>query len=111
MISSSLVEFGLATSTVTGLTGVWTADGRRKLAAIGVKIAGGVAYHGFAINVSADLSMFDAIIPCGIADRGVTSMAAELGGEKTTHPTVAAVADAVVSQFCASLGFQLPLEE
>ena len=43
-----------------------------------MKIAGGVAYHGFAINVDPDLTMFDGIIPCGITDRAVTSMAAEL---------------------------------
>lgn len=111
VIINSLSQVGLTSTTVPGLTGVWTADGQRKVAAIGVKIAGGVAYHGFAINVSTDLSMYDAIIPCGITDRGVTSMAAELGGEKTTHPTIAAIADAVVSQFCASLGFQRPIEE
>ena len=111
VIINSLSQVGLTSTTAPGLTGVWTADGQRKVAAIGVKIAGGVAYHGFAINVSTDLSMYDAIVPCGITDRGVTSMAAELGGEKTTHPTIAAIADAVVSQFCASLGFQRPIEE
>ena len=105
VISNSLVEFGLATSTVDGLTGVWTADGRRKLAAIGVKIAGGVAYHGFAINVRADLSMFDAIIPCGIADRDVTSVAAELSG-RAELLTVDTIADAVARQFCTAFGFK-----
>ena len=105
IISNSLVEFGLATSAVDGLTGVWTADGRRKLAAIGVKIAGGVAYHGFAINVRADLSMFDAIIPCGIADRGVTSVAAELSG-RAELLTVDTIADAVARHFCTAFGFK-----
>ena len=61
-----LAEFGLDATTVEGRTGVWTADGQRKIAAIGVKIAGGVAYHGFAINVDPDLTMFDGIVPCGI---------------------------------------------
>ena len=79
VIISVLAEFGLPATTVEGRTGVWTSDGQRKIAAIGVKIAGGVAYHGFAINVDPDLSMFDGIIPCGITDRAVTSMAAELG--------------------------------
>ena len=72
----------MAATTVDGRTGVWTAAGQRKIAAIGVKIAGGVAYHGFAINVDPDLAMFDGIVPCGIADRTVTSMAAELGGRR-----------------------------
>ena len=110
VISNSLVEFGLATSTVDGLTGVWTADGQRKLAAIGVKIAGGVAYHGFAINVCPDLTMFNAIVPCGITDREVGSMAVEMAGSMP-HPTVNRVADAVVLQFCAGLGVRLPIEE
>ena len=78
VIIAVLADFGLATTTVDGRTGVWTADGQRKIAAIGVKIAGGVAYHGFAINVDPDLAMFDGIIPCGITDREVTSMASEL---------------------------------
>ncbi len=79
VIIGVLAEFGLEAGTVEGRTGVWTADGQRKIAAIGVKIAGGVAYHGFAINVDPDLTMFDGIVPCGIADRAVTSVAAELG--------------------------------
>ena len=50
-----------------------------KIAAIGVKISRGVAYHGFAINVTTDLSYYSHIVPCGIADRPVTSMADVLG--------------------------------
>ena len=92
-------EFGLDTATVEGRTGVWTADGQRKIAAIGVKIAGGVAYHGFAINVDPDLTMFDGIIPCGIVDRAVTSMAAEL--DATVE--IATVADCVARRFCGAL--------
>ena len=79
VIINALAEFGLTATTIEGRTGVWTSDGQRKIAAIGVKIAGGVAYHGFAINVDPDLTMFDGIVPCGITDRAVTSMAAELG--------------------------------
>ena len=102
VIIRSLAEFGMAADTVDGLTGVWTADGQRKIAAIGVKIAGGVAYHGFAINVNPDLAMFDGIIPCGIADRGVTSLAAEL----PAPPSLAAVADAAARQFCRAMGLR-----
>ena len=79
--------------------GSWTSDGQRKIAAIGVKIAGGVAYHGFAINVDPDLAMFDGIIPCGITDRAVTSMAAELG----RAVDIEAMADCVARQFCGAL--------
>ncbi len=99
VIITVLAEFRLDATTVDGRTGVWTADGQRKIAAIGVKIAGGIAYHGFAINVDPDLAMFDGIIPCGIADRAVTSMAAELGAEVD----MGTVADCVARQFCGAL--------
>ena len=105
-IIGALSEFGLPAATVAGLTGVWTADGRRKIAAIGVKIAGGVAYHGFAINIDPDLTRYDGIIPCGIADRGVTAMAAEL----SAAPASDAVAAAVARHFCAAIGLEpLPI--
>jgi lipoyl(octanoyl) transferase len=58
-------------------TGVWV--GRNKLGAIGVKITRGITMHGFAFNVATDLSMFEGIIPCGLRDRGVTSIQAETG--------------------------------
>ena len=69
VIIRGLAELGLTSTAVDGLTGVWTADRQRKIAAIGVKIAGGVAYHGFAINVDPDLGAFEGIVPCGITDR------------------------------------------
>ena len=96
VITGALAEFNLPAATVEGLTGVWTADGQRKIAAIGVKIAGGVAYHGFAINVNPDLTMFDGIVPCGIRDREVTSLAVELG----TAPSMDAVSSVVAERFC-----------
>lgn len=77
IIISSLADFGIKAGLSEGLTGVWVS--RRKIAAIGVKISRGVAHHGFAINVNTDLSYFDHIVPCGVADRGVTSMAQVLG--------------------------------
>jgi len=103
VIIQTLAEFGLATTTVDGLTGVWTTDEQRKVAAIGVKIAGGVAYHGFAINVSPDLRMFEGIVPCGIRDRNVTSVAAEL----PVPPAMDDVADSVAFQFCDAFSLQL----
>lgn len=70
-------DFGITAGRVEGVTGVWTgADRRSKLAAIGVRISRWVTSHGFALNVSTDLSFFDLIVPCGIADRGVTSLGA-----------------------------------
>jgi lipoyl(octanoyl) transferase len=66
-------DFGVATTREPGLTGVWA--GRDKLAAIGVRISRWVTSHGFALNVTTDLSHFDLIVPCGIVDRGVTSLA------------------------------------
>ena len=77
VIADTLADFGVAAHTEEGLTGVWTAGG--KIAAIGVKISRGIAFHGFAINVNTDLSSYRHIVPCGITDRPVTSMAAELG--------------------------------
>lgn len=104
VIIAVLGEFGMPAMAVAGLTGVWTADGRRKIAAIGVKIAGGVAYHGFAINIDPDLTMYDGIIPCGIADRGVTALAAEL--PTAALPSFTAVADAVARHCCAAIGLE-----
>lgn len=75
-------EFGIATQRVPGLTGVWTSSegGKQgKIAAIGVHISRGVTSHGLALNVRTDLAYFGLIIPCGIADKPVTSMAKELG--------------------------------
>ena len=85
-------EYGLATGRVRGRSGVWLAasGGRpeRKIAAIGVRVAGGTTMHGLAINVDPDMAGFDRIVPCGLSDVGVTSMAAELG-EAPTLPEVA----------------------
>jgi lipoyl(octanoyl) transferase len=68
-------DFGVDAGRVEGLTGVWTGPDRRaKLAAIGVRISRWITSHGFAFNVSTDLGFFNLIVPCGIADRGVTSL-------------------------------------
>src|SRR5215467_12764221 len=69
-------DYGIDARRIDGLTGVWV--GQEKLAAIGVRISRWVTSHGFALNHRTDLSHFGLIVPCGIADRGVTSLA-ELG--------------------------------
>ena len=78
---ATCLELGLTATRVEGRSGVWVVDskGERKIAAIGIRVARGVTMHGFALNVEPDLSAFEAIIPCGIEDAAVTSLAIELG--------------------------------
>ena len=80
-LSAVCNEFGINGVRVDGRSGVWVCDdkGERKIAAIGIRVASGTSMHGFALNVNPDLSHFDAIVPCGISDAAVTSMALELG--------------------------------
>lgn len=100
VVVAVLARFGIAAGTEAGYTGVWV--GKEKIAAIGVKVARGRTRHGVAINVNTDLSMFGHIVPCGIADRGVTSMAACLGRPVELR----AVVDAFVEEFEARFGYE-----
>lgn len=70
-------DYGIAAGRIAGLTGTWV--GREKIGAIGVRISRWVTSHGFALNASTDLSAFDLIVPCGIRDKGVTSLERLLG--------------------------------
>jgi lipoyl(octanoyl) transferase len=75
----AVAPFGIAGERSVGQTGVWTRD--RKLASIGVHAREWVTWHGFALNVTTDLSYFDLIVPCGISEVTMTSVARELGAD------------------------------
>lgn len=77
VVIATLAHFDLNTSRREGKTGIWLET--RKICAIGVAVRSWVTYHGFALNVEPDLNHFSGIVPCGITDGTVTSMAAELG--------------------------------
>ena len=98
---------GVPCGRVEGRSGVWLADDasgpERKVAAIGVRVQRGVAMHGFALNCDPDLTAFDRIVPCGIADAGVTSLSAELGRPATVAEVLPAARDAVLAALDGAL--------
>ncbi len=98
-----LAEFGIVADRSPGYTGVWV--GEEKIAAIGVRVARGRTRHGFALNVDPDLTMFEHIVPCGIPDRGVTSMARVLGRALRHTSALREVTDRVVADFAHAFGF------
>ena len=83
VLIDTCAELGLPTERVAGRSGVWTVGGARKVAAIGIRVARGVTMHGFALNCDPDLTAYDRIVPCGIADATVTSLSRELGRDVT----------------------------
>ena len=95
VVINALIDVGLERAgRKPGYTGVWVDD--RKIAAIGVRLTRGRSMHGFAINVDPDLTMFDHIVPCGLHDLAVTSLAAE--GTPATIDTVAAAIEQRASE-------------
>lgn len=100
-VIATLSDFGIAAHAEEGRTGVWTDSG--KIAAIGIKISRGIAFHGFSINVDPDLSYYDNIVPCGIEDRSVTSIGRLL--EEAVEAE--AVRCNLVYQFGKELGFRM----
>jgi lipoyl(octanoyl) transferase len=115
------------TARVPGLTGVWTRplkgmqeagqqenaerSAQKKLAAMGIHVSRGVTSHGFAFNVTNDLDHFKLIVPCGISDKPVTSLNAELQARHPNRsvapPTVAEVARYVVGNFATVFGHEM----
>lgn len=107
VIIGTLRSYGIDAAAICGLTGVWVGD--EKVAAIGVRVGrpkgtgGWVTGHGLALNVDVDITWFQKIVPCGIADKGVTSMERLLG----RAPAVPAVADRLCEQFGRVLGREM----
>jgi lipoyl(octanoyl) transferase len=93
------IDVGLQVGRIEGRSGVWAPGGggrpARKVAAIGVRVSRATTLHGFALNCDCDLDAFGTIVPCGIADAGVTSISAELGRRVSVDDVRSAVADAV----------------
>jgi lipoyl(octanoyl) transferase len=98
VLIQAVSDFGVTAGRIRGLTGIWVGD--EKLAAIGVRISRWVTSHGFALNVSTDLSRFGLIVPCGITGKGVTSLERVLGRQIPMDE----VATAVAGRFEAAFG-------
>lgn len=105
-LARTVAAFGIQAAIVPGYTGVWS--GNDKLAAIGVKVSYGVAYHGFALNVAPDLAYFQHITPCGILNRGVTSLARLTGNNVTVAEVAPVCAQAFASVFNVELHWISP---
>jgi lipoyl(octanoyl) transferase len=104
VIIRTLAAYGLEGLRVPGLTGVWVENGRAKVCAIGVRLsAAGITSHGFALNVNPDLAGFAQIVPCGISDRSVTSLAQLLGAA----PPVDEVEARLLEHFAAVFAVEL----
>jgi lipoyl(octanoyl) transferase len=101
-IIDTSARFGVRGDRLAGHPGIWV-DGERKLAAIGVRVKRGVTTHGLALNVNVDLAWFDEMIPCGIPDKGVTSLARETGAPVPMDD----VADELARQLARHFGLRV----
>lgn len=98
ILIDTLAKFGIIAGRAAGMTGVWVGD--QKIAAIGMRVARWVTMHGFALNVSTDLSYFGGIIPCGITNKGVTRMI-----DLSPEVTLPAVKREIITRFAQHFGF------
>ena len=105
LLVETLAELGLAATTRQGLTGVWVED--RKIASIGVGVRHWITMHGFALNVCGDLTPFDHIMPCGIANVTMTSVQRETGKERSVFE-VGSLVEKITTR---RVGDLLPQEE
>jgi len=107
VLIQTVAEFGISARRIDGLTGIWVgpAGHEAKLAAIGVRISRWVTSHGFALNVNTDLSRFGLIVPCGITDKGVTSMAQLLSRPIQMDEVAVIVAKRFAAVFAAELTY------
>lgn len=105
VLIDTCARYGVTAGAIEGITGAWV--GNDKIGQIGVHVSRGITTHGFALNVSPDLGHFSGIIPCGITDRGVTSIAALTA----TTPDIHAVATAAASLLATALGRTLTWQE
>ena len=107
-VIATMAEFGVAGDRIPGLTGVWLGAGHeaRKICALGVKTSRWVTLHGLAFNINTDLSYFNYIVPCGIADKAVTSLAQEIG-----HPVDFKLAQSKTRQHLITLFGMQPITE
>ena len=100
----TLADYGLKAGRIEGLTGVWLGDDAsngpaRKIGAMGVKASRWVTMHGFALNINTDLRYFNHIVPCGISDKAVTSMAVELGHKVPLNEVAAHIQQHIAELF------------
>lgn len=101
MLLDTLAAYGINGTQIGGRRGVWV--GNDKIAAVGVRVQGGISTHGVALNVAPDLGWFAPIVPCGLADAGVTSMARVLGVAPPIEAVAAALWSAFARRFDATL--------
>ena len=104
MLIQAVGRFDVVAERMPGLTGVWVGD--KKLAAIGVRIARWITSHGFALNVTTRLEHFDLIVPCGIPDKGVTSLEHLTGRHIDTAWLIPAITGAFASVFDRTVATQ-----
>ena len=106
MLLDTLAAFDIDASLVEGRRGVWV--GNEKIAALGIRVQGGVSLHGIALNIAPDLAWFDAIVPCGLKDAGVTSMSRVLERVVSVDEVRAAMRDEFARRFASRLTDALP---